>query len=318
MERPPACVGRGDTERPKPRECGNVRRKWKLAGLFLLLGLFVCKPTCAQNSRAKPEHGSDVEMPRTIPLRIYRNFLLVAEGQFGTVLQHQNFVLDTGTAPSIVNARLARELGLVTTPGVMSAVGKIVSTQSATLREVELGPMRAVSLRVQVQDLSRLERDLGIPIAAIIGLDFLSRLSFRLDYDKKCIDFGDVSDQGIPVPFDAHTGIAIARVSIDGTPVRMLLDTGSDRVALIGGDFTGTARLGLPSASQEGWGVAGVPIRIFPAPDIFLGGEHFTLKKAYFILGSADPAFDGFLGVRALGFRTVAYDHVHATIYLQK
>jgi hypothetical protein len=64
--------------------------------------------------------------------------------------------------------------------------------------------------------------------------------------------------------------------------------------------------------------VAGVPIRIFPAPDIFLGGEHFTLKKAYFILGSADPAFDGFLGVRALGFRTVAYDHVHATIYLQK
>jgi hypothetical protein len=48
------------------------------------------------------------------------------------------------------------------------------------------------------------------------------------------------------------------------------------------------------------------------------GGKHFTVEKAYFIPNGSHPAFDGILGVRALGFRAIAYDQARAEIYLQK
>jgi hypothetical protein len=56
-----------------------------------------------------PEHSS----------KNLRNFLVVAEGQFGGVLEHQNFVLDTGTAPA-------------PTASTRIVMGKRIQTRAAT------------------------------------------------------------------------------------------------------------------------------------------------------------------------------------------
>jgi predicted aspartyl protease len=292
----------------------------KIAALFLFCGLLSLGPTWAENPPASPARSADARIPRSIPLRIFRDYLVVAEGQFGDVLQHQNFVLDTGTAPSIIDTRLVRELGLATTASTMTAMGKLVPTDSAILPEVELGPIRAVSLRVQVQDLSRLERDLRIPIAGVIGLDVLSKSSFRLDYQKKEMEFGEVSDEGIPVSFDERTGTAVALVSLEGIPTRLLVDTGSDRVAVLGSNLVQTQRLALRSTSQRGTSIAdqSMEVQVFFAPELVFGGKRFALEKAYFIPGGSHPGFDGIMGVRALGFRAMAYDQARAAIYLQK
>jgi predicted aspartyl protease len=297
-----------------------VNAKRKISGLFLFCGLLSSGSTCAEKAPASPARRAEAGIPRSIPLRIFRDYLVVAEGQFGDVLQHQNFVVDTGTAPSIINTRSVRELGLATTASTMTAMGKLIPTDNAILPELELGPIRAVSLRVQVQDLSRLERDLGISIAGIIGLDVLSKSSFRLDYQKKEMEFGEVSDQGIPVSFDERTGTAVALVSLEGMPARLLVDTGSDRVAVLGRNLAQAQRLALRATAQRGSSIAdqNMEVQIFFAPDIVFGGKHFILEKAYFIPGGSHPAFDGILGVRALGFRAIAYDQARAAIYLQK
>lgn len=234
--------------------------------------------------------------------------------------ERQNFVLDTGTAPSIINARLVRQLGLATVPSTFRALGKTIPAQAAIIPEIELGPIRAVSLPVQVQNLSRLERDLGIPIAGIIGLDVLSRSRFHLDYDKREIDFGDISHVGIPVHLDARTGIAVAEVRIEGKKARMLVDTGTDRVVLLAGKFAKVGWLALRNTSQSGTSLADqeMYVQVFSAADIILGGQHFSNDRAYFVPGSADPVFDGLLGVRALGFRGLSYDATSETIYLQR
>jgi hypothetical protein len=202
----------------------------------------------------------------------------------------------------------------------MTAMGKLIPTDNAILPEIEVGPIRAVSLRVQVQDLARLERDLGIPVAGIIGLDVLSKSSFRLDYQKKELEFGEVSDDGIPVSFDERTGTAVALVSLEGISARLLVDTGSDRVAVLGKNLAETKRLALRTTAQRGSSVAdqSMEVQVFFARDVVLGGKHFTVEKAYFIPNGSHPAFDGILGVRALGFRAITYDQARASIYLQK
>jgi hypothetical protein len=255
-----------------------------------------------------------------MPVRIYRNFLVVAKGRFGDATGSENFILDTGTAPSIINSRLVRELGLATTPSTFRALGKSIPAQAAVIPEIELGPIRAVSVPVQVQDLSQLERDIGVPIAGIIGLDVLSKSSFLLDYDKKVIEFGGISHSGVPVRFDPRAGVAVVEVRINGKGARFLVDTGSDRVVLFGGNFTEVGWLSLRDTSQSGASLVDrkMFIQVFSAADIILGGQHFSDDRAYFVPGNADPVFDGLLGVRALGFHALSYDQAAGTIYLAK
>lgn len=245
---------------------------------------------------------------------------MVAQGRLGGAHERQNFILDTGTAPSIINTEAVRQLGLATMPSTFAVVGKTVSTQVATIPEIELGPISAISLPVQVHDLSRYERDLGIPIAGIIGLDVLSKSNFRLDYGNAEIEFGHASQEGIPVQFDPRAGLAVADVRLAGKLLRMLVDTGSNKLVLLGGNFEDEGWLALRNTSQSGSSVAeqGVRVQEFSAPDIALGGLHFSQDKAYLVPDRADPEFDGLLGVRALGFRILSYDQADKMIYLQK
>jgi hypothetical protein len=297
-----------------------MKAKLTLVGLLLQAGLLVSSGsalagTCAVN----PGGGCDSSEPQRVPLKIYRNFLVVAEGRIAGIPERQNFVLDTGATPSVINLKLVRQLGLRTMPSSTMALGTQVSARASIIPEIDLGPIRASSLPVLVNDLSRLENDMGISIAGIIGMDVLSKSDFRLDYDKKEIEFGDVSHEGLPVRFDARAGIAVADVRLGGKSLRMLVDTGSEHVVILGGNFVETGWLALRNASQSGVSVADQEMRIqeFSAPDINLGGQHFSTDTAYFVPGSADPVFDGLLGVRALGFRSLSYDRACGTIYLQ-
>jgi hypothetical protein len=99
----------------------------------------------------------------------------------------------------------------------------------------------------------------------------------------------------------------------------MLVDTGSEFVVLLGGNFGDTGGLALRNTSKSGISLANqkMPIQEFSAPDIVLGGQHFSKDVAYLVPDAADPVFDGLLGVRALGFRSLSYDRARETIYLQ-
>lgn len=293
----------------------------RFAVLAFLFGDVVAVPVRGEHCRLIPARCAHANEgpPGSVPLRILRDFLIVVEGRFGEQSERQNFILDTGTAPSIVNATLVAKLGLTPTPSKMSVVGKFIPAQLAVLPELDLGPIHATSVRVQIRDLSKLEEDLGMQVAGIIGLDVLSRTSFRLDYEKKLLIFNDVPEDGIPVSVDMRTALAVASVEVDGKPAHMLVDTGSDRVALFA-NFKNAEVLDLHSTSGKGSSVAdkALDVQVFFKPDILLGEQHFTVQRAYFVKSGEDPAFDGILGVRALGFRAIAYSREHESIYLQK
>ena len=89
---------------------------------------------------------------------------------------------------------------------------------------------------------------------------------------------------------------------------------------MLGGNFKGTGWLVLQSTAQKGSSLVDheIGVEVFFSPDIVVGEEHFTLKKAYFVPGSTDAAFDGLLGVRALGFHAIAFNQACGAIYLQK
>jgi predicted aspartyl protease len=305
-----------------------VQAKRGVAWLTVLGRILVCATLFAQagDPRDCPRKANSCAPSdgRRTSLRfeICRDFLIVAEAEIGDshTRERRAFILDTGTAPSIVDERVAKDLGLAASASTATVLGKTVESEMATLPQLELGAIRVADMRVEIQDLSRVERDLGLRLGGILGLDVLATTSFRIDYERRQIEFGDISDDGIAVDVDPGSSLAVARVILRSKPVRMLVDTGTDQVVLLRENFTGAEWFAVARTSQQGATVRGhaEPMEVLLDPELVVGGRLFRVSRAYFVPGASDPAFDGLLGVRALGFRAIAYNRARRRIYLQK
>jgi hypothetical protein len=285
-------------------------------GTLFLVGSWTWGASLAATPPRNPSNNSNDSIPRaSIPVKVYRGFLVVAEGQFGAALEHQNFVLDTGTSPSIVNSRVAKQLGLAVASAHETQMSGNRASEVAVLPELEIGPIHAVSLPVFVMDLSRLERDLGIPIAGQLGLDVLGRSSFRLDYKLKVLEFGEVEQRGVPIPVDSSSPIAVLPVTVAGKSIRLLVDTGTDRLVVFGRRTGQSLPEPFSVQGHEARMAAGLTIET-PPVNMVLDGGKYSVEKAYLIPRSEDTLFDGLVGVRALGFLAITFDLKSHTIYL--
>jgi len=271
----------------------------------------------ATPSKYPAKHADHPASGITVPVHIYGGFLVVVEGQIGDERQRQNFVVDTGTSPSVLNLRVAGELGLALAPAKFAALGQESVIHAGQVPELKIGPLQVSATPFLVADLSSVEQAWKLPIAGILGLDVLGKTSFRLDYENQALEFGEVSGDGVAVELSGQERLSIAKVNINGTMFRMLVDTGAERLVLFG-NAPGVTLAGSAGKSLIGNGVAGgVAVHALPALDLNWNGEHFR-KDAVLVADRQEPLFDGLLSVRALGFRALAFDAENQVVYLQK
>jgi len=296
-----------------------LHRHFIRLGTLFLVGSWIWGASLAAAPRRNPSTHSDHLIPRgSVPVKVYRGFLVVAEGQFGGENARQNFIIDTGTSPSILNIAAARHLDLPLSQAKLSAIGRQSETFAATVPEIRLGPLQALSTPVLVTDLSPVERDLNIPIAAILGMDVLGKTSFRLDYVNQWIEFGEIVPAGIPISLSTRADLPIAEIKIDGKPLRLLVDTGSDRLVFFGARPAAELSPNTANSLLQGNSVASpVPVRAVSPLDFELNGERFH-QNAYFVPDSEEPLFDGLLSVRSLGIRVLSLDANRRVVYLLK
>jgi len=290
----------------------------RLVTLFLV-GSWTWGTSLAATPPRNPSHHSDHSIPRaSIPVKVYRGFLVVAEGQFGAADEPRNFIIDTGTSPSILNLGVARHLGLSLSRAKISAIGGESEAFAATLPEIRLGPLQAISVPVLVADLSRGEHDLKLPIAGSVGMDVLGKISFRLDYGKQLIEFGEADPAGIPVNLSTRADLPIVEIKVGGKILHLLVDTGTDRMEFFGARSATDISPNTANNLLHGNSVtSAVPVRAISSLEFDLGGEHFR-QKAYFVPDSEEPLFDGLLGVRSMGFCVLSLDANRRVVFLLK
>ena len=288
-------------------------------GTLFLIGSWTWGFSLAATPPKDPPHHSAHSIPRgTIPVKVYRGFLVVAEGQFGGTSEHQNFIIDTGTSPSILNIGTAKRLDLALSSAKLSSIGRDSQILAAIVPEIRLGPLQATSVPVLVTDLSPVERDLNLPIAGILGMDVLGKNSFRLDYGSQLIEFGEIAPGGIPVSLSAHADLPIAEIKIGGKFLRVVVDTGSDHLVFFGARSAAELSSNTANSVLQGSGVAGrVPVHAVSPLDFEMNGARFH-QDAYFVPDSEEPLFDGLLSVRSLGIRVLSLDANRRVVYLVK
>jgi len=212
--------------------------------------------------------------------------------------------LDTGTSPSVLNARVAKKMRLEVTGGTLVAAGRTVEAGQTVLPNVELGPIRVAALRMNVMDLSQWESDLGTEFAGLIGMDVLGRTNFRLDYERRVLEFGGEAEEGIAVGYDGTSGLAMAEATLQGRRVRLIVDTASDLVVVYGENWEGKKSKTRGAVSVAGRATA----RDIERAEMVLGGKSFSGSRTYVMPAGKGMGYHGFFGVRALKLRRVSFD----------
>ena len=254
-----------------------------------------------------------------LPVQLYRGYLVVVEGSIDG-LEHQNLLVDTGTDPSMVNARIIHALGLATRPATLAVANGAMQTDAALLPDLQVGPVHAESLPVLVQDFSTLEQELGVSIGAVIGMDVLGRTSFRLDYLAKRLVFGPIVPSGISLPLNASESFATVDLLVGGQNTHLLVDTGAAGLVFFESRMGKRLPLENHGAFRQDASLAGkFKTRMVSPGELLLGGHRFHLEKAFLAEDhqDTDKSFDGLLGVGAMGFKSISFDFGMRRLYLQ-
>jgi hypothetical protein len=287
------------------------RRQIALRSLLFSFALTLVASGYSQTQSEPSKHKHEAPPGQCeIPFQTYRDYLVVVQGSLGGKLR-RNLIIDTGTDPSVIDSRAAQELHMAGVVGKLAVHDQVVDVQQAVLPSVQIGTLRAKSLPVLIRDLGFLQKDLGIRIDAVIGLDVLSLSNFSINYTTKRIVFGVTPVSGSSVPFQSAPPWLTVRMEVDGVSIDLLLDTAASGILL----FQSRIRDRLPQLNSLGERKSSNMGGDFPLQRVLLattnfGETDFGQQKAFVVEDQEDESreFDGLLGPSALGLKQIAFD----------
>jgi Aspartyl protease len=243
-----------------------------------------------------------------VPFELYQHHLIVTKGSIGR-LNGLTLLIDTGTIPSIVDARIARKLQLQAEPSTLISFGQQVPSHSAVLDGFSIGPLESGRVPAGVSDLSYFGR---VRIDAIVGLDVLARGSFSIDYRDHVLRFAPAGREDAVAPLQLAWPFLTVGMTVAGQDVRLLVDTGSSDLVLF------KSRLPAALADMPWKGdktvqyVSGAArLRRLELRQVGLGTHVWDKLTAWALDREPHgypPSIDGVLGVLALGCRRVKFD----------
>jgi hypothetical protein len=276
---------------------------------WVILGLFLVQSSKAAQDPSGPSGAGD-----RLPFRLSNGYLILVEGRIGS-LPRAKFLLDIGTSTTVVDEGIAKSLSLKLHRGKrVLNLDSVVKVESASLPEIQLGPLRVQDLPVRVSRLKQFS-EFTDGVDAIVGLDLLAASDgLRIDYSTKQITVRttDLRGERKTTPPPALT----VRLYLQNQPARLVIGMGvqsmllykdrirkhlsqlkfDDKISCV---YKG--RLACESATVSG---------------IRVGDQEWQLPVLLFASapGSLPADVDGYLGTSALGANVIDLDFASNTI----
>ncbi|RPI21094.1 MAG: hypothetical protein EHM61_25590 [Acidobacteria bacterium] len=241
-----------------------------------------------------------------VPFELRDGHLIVIKGTLAGLDRMANLLVDTGAAATVVNRKLARQVGLRVFPDMgikLAAFGSGMKVERVLVRELGLG-RRVITRSCLSADLPWKDIDI------VIGLDILSGASLTIDYERDLLVFGAAGVTEGSTPFESQEGLLVAPVAMNGRTLRLAVDTGAHMIAVY-------------RKSVEDWGkrVIGekrtkvahsggfIEAREITLPSLEIGTAKIS-RPAVAILQTDNPnsKIDGFLGTASLGLKRIHFD----------
>lgn len=316
--------------------------------MILRIGFCVAVAALASGVPPRPAGPAHLSLPAhrgpiaSVPFRYEQNQIIVSVRAGGS--GPLNFLLDTGTDPSIVDLATAYRIGASLAPpqggGAGAGSGDVVARRT-TLMSVTVGELPAGNIEAAAIDLSELSRRFGMRIDGVLGYSFLAGRVLTIDYAAQKLIFhtpagfqpgvvGEVDWVALPFQSPGEGGAAprVRALEIEGHgPVLASIDTGSDgNVAL----FDATAKEigwadrleGAPLSSAAGYG-GSFAVALVRASSVRLGGFELGPMDVRVPLPGAnyeeaDMESGANVGNGVLSRFRVTLDYSEGRLYLEK
>jgi clan AA aspartic protease (TIGR02281 family) len=285
------------------RGLGLSRGSGLSAAVFLIAATITCSGLSAAGDMENTK-GQKTE----IPFDLYNGNLIIVKATVGSV-ENVNFIVDTGTSPSAISTEMADRLRVRGETETLQTLNGHIQAQIIILPHIQIGTLSADSIRVAVQDLSFMERSLGISLGGIAGLDILSTGSFTIDYRKRKIIFGAVASNAKQIRFETQVPLLTVTVKVEGQEVRLLLDSGTWGLLVYRNRFRTAQDLRFDPNAWISTAGGMTHVRWLRA-GVSLGKENLGSRNIGIADIDPDPQnnFDGLLGFAKMGFRKVSFD----------
>jgi predicted aspartyl protease len=275
------------------------------------LCLFFPYPLQADDQPGPSENASG----STLPFRLVSGYLIQVEGRIGDQT-HLKFILDTGATISMVGEKIAAKLQLDAKTAQSFNFNQNLNWKTATLPEVQFGPVRAASVVVLVGDLARYSEFAG-KADAIIGMDLLNLRNVTIDFGAGNLIFASAAAKTYVPGGDPMTKCMLVELQVQDRPVRLIVDTGLEGILL----YEERLRQSVPGLRTAGSiknATMGGRMRVKQAilPDIVFGKRNRQLPVLLLPSPAADtlPGIDGIVGISALQARRVHFDFSGKTL----
>jgi predicted aspartyl protease len=269
--------------------------------------------------------GLTAQEPPAVPFHLIEGWAIVLEGTLAGI-PNCRIMIDTGAVPSAINSKFVKHLGLTGTFERLSVLNRSVNAQKLRVPDVRIGPVSAESLDMMAVDLERIEQRLDTRIDAVIGLDFLARRNFRLDYRHKKLGF--TSNAGadgaeaiaFEMRYEAGGAYILLPLRSGGQNLQVLLDTGTKDLTLFDRRLSGLLqRLRVLGKDSNVTAAGRDPIVAVEMDAIYVGPVFREKQKAFVLTNSEEDSrrFDGILGPAALGAIAVEFDFDRHVVSLE-
>ena len=256
----------------------------------------------ASSGVAFRQHAGDVR------IELQRDYLIAVRGSVGD-RGGLTFVIDTGSLPTLVDTRIARQFRKHGPKVSVDSFTRTDGLESVMIPSLAVGTFSAVDVPVLAADLSRLEPHFGIKADVVVGAVLLRGACFTIDYVGRRLSFACRDGWRATLPLDRSSPHLLADVTIDGTPLRLAVDTGSQAVVVYE-EATPVAWRSRVEADVDARDFSG-PVRLRRLiADVIAVGRVTWQRRPVHILsaGVRRQSYDGVLGVRALGVSAVQFD----------
>jgi predicted aspartyl protease len=220
------------------------------------------------------------------------------------------FLIDTGAAVTVVDGAMANVVGMDRALPLTRPIRAPKTTFTAAGQSRELEPA--------LIDLKSVAASVGLPVAGLLGSDFLSGFNVRLDYSTRTLALGPAKMFKGPSAFALRfDDMPFIRASIRREGIVMDgefgLDTGLDSFAKLTSSRARQVFSGLETVQRQGITIAGEkPQQIAPFDALRIGGLDIPNITASISDDApprgAGPDFVGMIGSPAFLNRVLTFD----------
>jgi predicted aspartyl protease len=265
----------------------------------ICVGLVLALSSAPLNAVATLIERQDTESV-TVRFKLQDDYAILVPAKMGNGRSIQAMI-DTGSAETLLNSSLARQLKLQSGKDVQIVLwNEMIVARRVTLDHLEIGNLAFANQSMLAADLGRFSADLHTPVDLIIGYNMLCNLdSFQIDYATKELLLVHAVSAEKNHSCDNHSLPIVNAVIAGQKPLRLLVDTGSKGLMLFGeGHEYGASNIDVTGGRHTN-ALPDLNMKLVQLPNIDFGGGTVARNPHAYLIEPRPPNLswiDGFLG----------------------